>query len=140
MYRTVTLHDIPKWRRDNKYILTGYRLEADNLQAVKSLTFLHNETCNIYTHLVSAILLPFFASSILRNIYIRTDFTMFSIFFCSAESCLIFSTMYHLIGSHFWHRMDLLGIIIITIGTFIPGIYYIFNCNPFLQKIHWTIV
>ncbi|KAI1016210.1 hypothetical protein LB504_009183 [Fusarium proliferatum] len=152
--RTVTWHDIPEWRRDNNYILAGYRpLEADYLQVVKSLTFLHNETCNVYTHLIGAVLLPLFAITILRTIYgpqyidvTRTDFIMFSIFFCSAESCLIFSAVYHLIGSHsheveqFWHRMDLLGIVIVTVGTFIPGIYYIFNCEPFLQKTHWTIV
>ncbi|KAG5751059.1 hypothetical protein H9Q72_008537 [Fusarium xylarioides] len=152
--RTITLHEIPEWRRDNKYILAGYRpLEADYLQVIKSLTFLHNETCNVYTHLIGALLLPLFATTILRTIYgpqynnvIRTDFIMFSVFFCSAESCLIFSAVYHLIGSHsheveqFWHRMDLLGIVIVTVGTFIPGIYYIFNCEPFLQKIHWTIV
>ncbi|KAG8664346.1 uncharacterized protein FPOAC1_013684 [Fusarium poae] len=71
---------------------------------------------------------------------------MFSVFFCSAEICLIFSAMYHLMGclSHereqFWHRLDLLGIVIVTVGTFIPGIYYIFNCEPTLQKIHWIIV
>ncbi|KAG5799031.1 hypothetical protein H9Q69_001972 [Fusarium xylarioides] len=152
--RTITLHEIPEWRRDNKYILAGCRpLEADYLQVIKSLTFLHNETCNVYTHLIGALLLPLFATTILRTIYgpqynnvIRTDFIMFSVFFCSAESCLIFSAVYHLIGSHsheveqFWHRMDLLGIVIVTVGTFIPGIYYIFNCEPFLQKIHWTIV
>lgn len=152
--RTVMLQDIPEWRRDKKYILTGYRpLEADYLQVIKSLTFLHNETCNVYTHLIGAMLLPLFAIAILRTIHrpqyinvTRTDFIIFSVFFYSAKSCLIFSAVYHLIGSHsrqveqFWHRMDLLGIVIVTVGTFIPGIYYIFNCEPFLQKTHWTIV
>ncbi|KAF5986484.1 mPR-like GPCR [Fusarium coicis] len=152
--RTVSRHDIPEWRQDNKYILAGYRpMDANYLQVVKSLTFLHNETCNVYTHLIGAILLPFFATTRFQHIYWsqyidapRTDFIMFSIFFCSAESCLIFSAVYHLIGSYsqeveqFWHRMDLLGIIIVTTGTFIPSIYYIFNCEPMLQKIHWTIV
>ncbi|KAI1012459.1 hypothetical protein LB504_013139 [Fusarium proliferatum] len=152
--RTVTQHDIPEWRQDNKYILAGYRpLDANYLQVVKSLTFLHNETCNVYTHLIGAILLPFFATTRFQHIYWsqyidapRTDFIMFSVFFCSAESCLIFSAVYHLIGSYsreveqFWHRVDLLGIVIVTTGTLIPSIYYIFICEPMLQKIHWTIV
>jgi adiponectin receptor len=141
---TLTWHDIPDWRRDNKYILTGYRPEY--LQVIKSLTSLHNEACNVYTHLIGAVLLPLFATAILRTIHTRTDFIMFSVFFCSAESCLILSAVYHLIGSHtreveqFWHRMDLLGIVMATVGTFIPGIYYIFHCKPILQKIHWIIV
>ncbi|PNP54785.1 hypothetical protein FNYG_15604 [Fusarium nygamai] len=67
--KTVTWRDIPDWRRDNKYILTGYRpLEDDYFQVFKSLTFLHNETCNIHTHLIGAVLLPLFATVILRNI------------------------------------------------------------------------
>jgi len=36
--------------------------------------------------------------------------------------------------------MDLLGIVILTVATFIPGIYYIFICEPGLQKLHWAIV
>ncbi|KAF5652939.1 hypothetical protein FHETE_11435 [Fusarium heterosporum] len=152
--RTVTWNDNPEWRRNNKHILTGYRpLKADYLQVIKSLIFLHNETCNTYTHLIGAVLLPLLVTTILRTIYgpqyinvTRTDFFMFSIFFCSADTCLIFSAVYHLIGSHphkveqSWHRMDLLGIVIATVGTFIPGICYIFNCEAILQKIHWNIV
>ncbi|KAH7143203.1 mPR-like GPCR protein [Fusarium sp. MPI-SDFR-AT-0072] len=110
--RTVTRHDIPEWWRDNKYILAGYRpLEADYWHIIKSLTFLLNETYNVYTYLIGA--------------YIdvtRTDFIIFKVFFYSAESCLILSAVYHLIGSH------------------AHEIYYIFNCELFLQKIHWTIV
>ncbi|KAF5231502.1 hypothetical protein FANTH_13363 [Fusarium anthophilum] len=152
--RTVALHDIPKWRRGNKYILAGYRpLKADYRHVIKSLNFLHNETWNIYTHLIGAVLLLPYATTILRTIagpqYINvtgTDFIMFNIFFCSAESCLTFSAVYHLFGSHsyeveqLWHQRDLLGIVILTVGTFIPGIYYIFYCNPSLERFHWTVV
>ncbi|SCO54624.1 uncharacterized protein FFNC_15598 [Fusarium fujikuroi] len=152
--RTVRWHDIPEWRRDNKYILSGYRpLEADYLKVIKSLTFLHNETCNVCTHLIGAVLLPSYATTILQTTswpkhadLASIDFIMFNIFFCSAESCLIFSAVYHLVGSHSheveqrWHRRDLLGIVNVTVGTFISGIYYIFYCDPVLQKIHWIIV
>ncbi|KAK7583140.1 hypothetical protein V3481_012434 [Fusarium oxysporum f. sp. vasinfectum] len=152
--RTVALHDIPQWRQGNKYILAGYRpMKANYPQVIKSLSFLHNETWNVYTHLIGAVLLPPYATAILRTIsgpqYIdvtRIDFIMFNIFFCSAESCLSSSAVYHLIGSHsheaelLWHRRDLIGIVILTVGTFIPGIYYIFYCDPILQKMHWIIV
>ncbi|KAF3481875.1 uncharacterized protein GIQ15_04634 [Arthroderma uncinatum] len=152
--RIVTWHEAPKWQRDNKYILSGYRREkADYLEILASLTFLHNETCNVYTHLVGALLLPIIATTFMRVLsepqlfnVSRTDYVMFGIFFLCAECCLIFSAAYHLVGpySHgveqFWHRMDLLGIVIVTVGTFIPGIYYIFICDPGLQKLHWAII
>ncbi|OBT76498.1 hypothetical protein VF21_03947 [Pseudogymnoascus sp. 05NY08] len=152
--RTTTWHEIPERQRDNKYILSGYRLEkADYLDIVTSLTFLHNETCNVYTHLVGALLLPLIATTFMRILsepqflnVLGTDYFMFGIFFWCAECCLIFSATYHLVGSHshdveqFWHRMDLLGIVIVTVGTFIPGIFYIFICEPGLQKLHWAII
>jgi hypothetical protein len=36
--------------------------------------------------------------------------------------------------------MDLLGIVIVTTGTFVPSIYYAFPCHPILQRLYWTIV
>ena len=54
--RTVTWHEVSEWQRDNKYILSGYRAKkADYLEVFTSLTFLHNETCNVYTHLIGAL-------------------------------------------------------------------------------------
>jgi adiponectin receptor len=71
---------------------------------------------------------------------------MFAISAWCAEICLILSALYHLLQSHshqveqFWHGMDLLGIVIATVGTFSSGIYYVFFCEAILQKLHWVIV
>ncbi|KAM0742910.1 hypothetical protein ACQRIT_003087 [Beauveria bassiana] len=154
--RTLTLYEASVWQRDNKYILSGYRRErASYFEMLTSLTFLHNETCNVYTHLIGALLLPLIAATVMRRLsqphlqfygVSGTDYTMFGIFFWSAEFCLLFSTAFHLFSAHsheaeqFWHRMDLLGIVIVTMGTFIPGIYYIFFCELSLQIFHWFIV
>lgn len=57
--RTVAWDEVSEWQRDNKYILSGYRPEkADYREILTSLTFLHNETCNVYTHLIGVLLLP----------------------------------------------------------------------------------
>ncbi|KAJ6784447.1 hypothetical protein PWT90_11022 [Aphanocladium album] len=152
--RTLTWSEAAEWQRDSDFILSGYRRKkADYLEVFFSLAFLHNETCNVYTHLVGALLLPQTATNVLRSLsqpqffdVSSTDYTMFNIFFGSAECCLLLSTAFHLLGAHshkveqFWHRMDLLGIVIVTMGTFIPGIYYIYYCEPFLQLVHSIIV
>lgn len=152
--RTLTWREIAYWQRDNKHITSGYRpSEADYLKTLASLKYLHNETCNIYTHLVGALLLPAIANCCMagfsRSQFFdvrRLDYTMFWIFFLSAECCLILSTTYHLVGSHsrsveqMWLRMDLLGIVVVTTGTFVPSIYYAFPCHLRLQRIYWTIV
>ena len=148
--RTVAWREVSEWQRDNKYILSGYRPEkADYLEILTSLTSLHNETCNVYTHLIGALLLPLIAAAFMRALseprflnLSGTDYIMFGIFFWCTECCLIFSATYHLVGPHsydvqqFWHRADLLGIVIVTVGTFIPGICYIFTSKPALQKLH----
>lgn len=152
--RTVTRRKIPKWRRENEFILDGYRrTKADLWEILASLTYLHNETVNVYTHLVGALLLPLAATNVMRMLsqpqlinVSETDYTMFRIFFCSAEFCLICSTIYHLVSSYsrkverFWHQIDLLGIVIAIVGTFIPSIYYIFFCEDAERNLHWSIV
>lgn len=37
----------------------------------------------------------------------------------------------------FWHGMDLLGIVIVTVGTLSSGIYYVFFCESSFQKLHF---
>jgi hypothetical protein len=72
----------------HKYILGGYRLEkADYLEIFTSLTFLHNETRNVYTHLVGALLLPLVATAFLRHLeqpeflnILSIDYTMIGIY------------------------------------------------------------
>ncbi|PYH40596.1 hemolysin III family protein [Aspergillus saccharolyticus JOP 1030-1] len=152
--RTVTWQKISEWQFDNKYILGGYRpAKADYLEIFTSLTFLHNESCNVYTHLIGALLLPLVATTFRRELaqpqflgVSLMDYAMFEIYFWCAEICLVLSVLYHLMQPHshrveqFWHGMDLLGIVVVTMGTFSSGIYYIFFCEASLQKLHWAIV
>lgn len=152
--RTVSWQEVADWQFDNKYILSGYRPEnGDYLEVLASLTFLHNETCNVYTHLIGALLLPFLAPLVLRLLsqpqflnVLSMDYAAFGVYFWCAEICLVLSSLYHLIQPHshrvdlFWHGMDLLGIVIVTVGTFSSGIFYVFFCEADLQKLHWGIV
>ena len=151
--RTVAWNEVSE-RPDNEFILSRYRRKPTNyLETFKSLTFLHNETGNVYTHLIGALLLPLVATAFLRDLHrpqfvsvSGADYFMFGLFFCCAECCLVFSAGYHLMGSYshnveqVWHSMDLLGIVIVTVATFFSGIYYVFFCEPHLQKLHWIIV
>lgn len=152
--RTVSLREVPEWQRDNRYILSGYRPEKADYKAILvSLTFAHNETCNVYTHLIGAFLLPLVAAATMRYLdeprfvdVMSMDYFVFGVFFLSAEICLILSTLFHLMGCHshaaeqFWHGLDMLGIIICIVGTFFSGINFIFLCEGGLQYVHWGIV
>lgn len=147
--QTVTYEEVPEWQSDNRFILNGYRRAKDDCsQVFTSLTYLHNETCNIYTHLIPAITLPLALLFTIRSVATpkSTDYFAFGRFFCCTEICLTFSTLYHLMQSHspraeiFWHSMDLLGITAMIIGTFSSGIYYTFLCEARLQRAYWNTV
>ena len=48
--------DLPVWRRDNGFIHSGYRQNRPSyLHSFGSLFYLHNQSVNIWTHLVGAI-------------------------------------------------------------------------------------
>lgn len=44
---------LPPWRQENAYIQTGYRTQMNVMEAVTSTFRWHNETINIWTHLLA---------------------------------------------------------------------------------------
>ena len=68
---------IPKWAKDNEFILSYYRRPAPCIFAtMKSLFYLHNEFFNIWSHVVGAILLAVlgnFAIDVLNSMDASTD-------------------------------------------------------------------
>ena len=51
-----TYNDLPDFYKDNEYIKKGYVLDCDSIiKALKCLFFLHNESVNIWSHLIGAI-------------------------------------------------------------------------------------
>lgn len=107
----------------------------------------------MYTHLVGALLLPLVATASLRYlaepIFLNVsyiDHAMFWIYFGCAETCLVLSALYYLMQSHshhveqLWHRMDLLSIVIVTMGTLSSGAYNLFFREASLQKLHWAFI
>ena len=52
--------DVPKFLQQNEYIKKGYRMNCNSLSsAFKTLFFLHNESVNVYSHLLGAIVFIF---------------------------------------------------------------------------------
>jgi len=53
--------EVPVYLQDNPYILSHYREISPSItNSLHSLTYLHNETCNIYTHLIPCICILIF--------------------------------------------------------------------------------
>ena len=145
--------DLPHWQRDNHHIHTGYRPASFSfLVSFQSLTYLHNETVNIYTHLLPGMLaIPagvalYQALSPRYETASQADIYAFSCFFAGAAFCLGMSATYHTIVNHsptvsrIGNALDYVGIVGLIVGSFIPSVYFGFYCIPALQRLYWTMI
>nr|OQO24851.1 hypothetical protein B0A51_10338 [Rachicladosporium sp. CCFEE 5018] len=144
---------LPAWQQDNHYIHSGYRPQSNSYRkSAASLGHVHNETVNIYTHLVGAVLAAVAAGVlhiILRPRYAQAtqaDVLVFSCYFLGAVTCLGMSATYHTISNHsqavskFGNQLDYMGIVFLIWGSFVPSIYYGFSAEPELVKVYWTMI
>lgn len=145
--------NLPHWQRDNQYIVRGYRRATNSYrQCFASLSYMHNETVNIYTHLLGSLAFILLAPSFYNIIRMscreasNDDLYVFSCFFAGAITCLGMSATYHTISNHseavhkFGNKLDYLGIVFLIWGSFIPSIYYGFGCHPQWINTYWTMV
>ncbi len=152
-YSLVQWDEVPHWQQDNHHIHGGYRKPSGSYhRSLASLFYIHNETVNIYTHLLPALTaLPggFALYKVLQPRYAQAtthDILAFSCFFLGAAICLGMSAAYHLISNHspavnkFGNQLDYVGIVLLISGSFVPSIYYGFWCDTILQKFYWAMV
>lgn len=150
----LALDEVPKWYDVNPFILGGYRRETNSLLGcLQSWTYLHNETGNIYSHLIPALIAAVFGHRFLHR-YLRNeyadlherDWRVISLQLWTVLVCLSTSTMYHTFTNHsprVAHNCllyDYIGIITLMLGNFISGIYFGFYCEPRLRLTYWTLV
>lgn len=150
---TVLWDDLPSWQQDNHYIHGGYRPASNSyVKSFASLGYLHNESVNIYTHLLGAIAFSvsgswlYYALGSRYSSASRADVLAFGCFFAGAALCLGMSATYHAISNHsprvnaLGNKLDYVGIVFLITGSFAPCIYYGFYCQPGLQMLYWTMV
>ncbi|KAL4920508.1 mPR-like GPCR protein [Aspergillus aurantiobrunneus] len=152
-YRLLVASEVPSWYTHGSFVHTGYRPVNGSVSlCVNSLRFIHNETVNIYSHLVPAAIA--LASNGLLHLYFRDRYPTASlvdqlalhVYLITSVFCFGVSSIYHTLLCHseaysgLWVRLDYMGIILQTIGSFVSGIYVSFYCNPGLQKLYWTMI
>jgi len=150
---TVLWDDLPSWQQDNHYIHSGYRPASTSFKkSFASLGYLHNESVNIYSHLLGAV--AFSTAGLVLYTVIKprydsaetSDILAFACFFAGAALCLGLSATYHAISNHspmvarMGNKLDYVGIVFLITGSFIPSVFYGFYRQPHLQEFYWTMV
>nr|POF18490.1 adipor-like receptor spbc12c2.09c [Quercus suber] len=150
---TVLWNDLPSWMQDNHYIHSGYRPMSNSYyDSAASLGHLHNESVNIYTHLLGAIFAAVTGVTLYGSIKPRfemataDDVWVFACYFLGATTCLGMSATYHTISNHseavakFGNKLDYIGIVFLIWGSFVPAIYYGLGAERELVKIYWGMI
>lgn len=120
----------------------GYRKTESFYDTFLSLFAFHNETMNIWSHLIGFICVVIAGINVTFELAWETPhsaaelFALESYMVCAAI-CLFFSTIFHWFGciSTECHkcllRLDLSGVALLVAGSFLPAVYYGRTFLPF---------
>lgn len=141
--RLYNWNELPVWQHDNEYIISGYIRETRNMsKTFKTLFYLHNESINIYSHLIPSIMIIinlFIIKLIKIEKYETTntiDYLIIDIFYIGSLICYSMSSIFHCIKAHslevakFGNKLDYLGIIILIITSNVSILYYGYYEHP----------
>lgn len=155
-YWPTTAHrdEVPKWLRDNDYLLNGHPMPTNSYpKSFRLWRCLHMETMNIWTHFLGS---AFFIATGLylcssgpsrRTLRSATtgDILAFSASISSAAICFALSATFHTLRSHsytvhhFWGKMDILGICVLAFGGGVSATYYAAFGQIALQRAYWGL-
>ncbi|KAI5955830.1 hypothetical protein KGF54_001332 [Candida jiufengensis] len=144
-------HELDEWQQDNHYIRSGYvRGTSSYLDSFKSLGYLHNETVNIYSHLIPSsisfwIILYYINFQLTQydnylGIWEKLNFLQFGL---ACTFCMFMSSVFHCLKSHshkvskFGNQLDYFGIVILITCSLISIILFSYYDLP-IQK--WFFV
>ncbi|CAO3568407.1 unnamed protein product [Mortierella alpina] len=158
--RLLHFEELPEQWQENKYILSGYRFLSSKTQCFKSIFYVHNESGNIWTHLLGffyflAVGIYFFSGS---NPYFSTapsnpvrnipfvpadgyDKLVFLVFFLAVYKCLLMSSLWHTFAQ-IAHEgtmkcmacLDYVGISVLIAASVVVTEYYGFYCESLFRN------
>lgn len=134
------------------FLVRAYRpATVSYKKSIGSLKYLHNQSVNIWSHLLGAIVFTI-TGVVLYQVFAPryptanwTDLLVFGAFFTAAAVCLSLSTCFHTLSNHsdeiFKHGllMYLVGIVVLITGSFYPGVFYGFYCESGPKYTYWAM-
>jgi adiponectin receptor len=150
--RQVGWQQLPRWMKDNEFILTSYRKATYSYAlSLRSTLHLHNETVNIWSHLLGTLLFAFSLYHFLTTSWptlstaSTSDIFAVTIYYIGVVNCFVLSTGFHVFSNHskeihrFGNELDHIGVVLVIYGSTLPATYFEFYCHPRLQYFYWGI-
>lgn len=137
-----------EWQQHgSEHIQTGYRrATACITDCLSSWLYIHNETVNIYSHIIGALVflsLPAYVFAISipprYRVATATDVLVCSTYFLGVAVCFTLSTIFHTFMSHSQRlyllgmKLDFQGVLALMWSATVPLIYYTFPCDGRLR-------
>lgn len=149
----VKFEDLPEWCQDNPWVRGGYRpVNNSYTECAASCLQIHNETFNIFTHLLPAVGLLVAQFSVQQYITqyfpeaTMMDRVALGANVLAAIITFALSAGYHTLMCHSmdvsqrWLRIDYCGILVLILGSFLTGVYIPFRCDPAPRNIYWSMI
>ena len=138
MLHPITSPHVPVWLKFNAHITHGYRPPHTPLEALRSLFSLHNETLNVWTHLLCLLLCLYWL--LFSDVGPHVDHAHSWVLLLSdavSACCFAGSTAYHLFMSstvsqaHYARLLtfDMLGVILVNVGASIALTWLSLPCH-----------
>ena len=127
----------------NPYMETGYRVNYTAFQCAVSIFTFHNETWNIWTHLLPVICISLSLTYLLNYElveYSTTDQIMIGLFYVLSGVALLCSSLYHTFSCISIHTHDCLlcgdmaGCVSLLMAFTVPCTYFGFTCFPYIRN------
>lgn len=149
----LNIEQTPPWYGLNPYLRRGYRPVFWRTRPyVESWAYMHNQTVNIYSHLIPAVMTMALNPLLFRYLRDRfpdvplADRLALHAYLASSSLCLRTSALHHTFVchsaaySHFWARLDSVGIALQITGSLVTFIHFAFYCKPRLQIFYCSMV
>ena len=101
-WQLVCFEELPQWMKDNDYVRSSYRPHLPSYEVCfKSIFRVHNQTTNIWTHLLGSLLFNYIALNEFPD-YLKSsqDKVIFAILYLAVILSFLASTIFHTFFCH----------------------------------------
>ncbi|GMM49126.1 Izh3 protein [Starmerella bacillaris] len=149
--RRLNIEELPVPWRENPHIIKGYRFCGSSTECWHSIMSFHNETTNIWTHLIGALLFVGLGVFHLPTTHAWQNGSWIDrlpmlVFIACAIQCLLCSVIWHsfchISHLHTKRRMvcfDYTGIVLCIAASILTTEYTILKCHPVAQIFYMSI-